>query len=102
MQTHRRKKVEIVVEAAFVRPVLDWLKEMGATGYTLIPKVSGDGHHGERAAGDISRVFDNVLIIAIVREEVAYRILEDSLKVLANATGIVYLSDVEVARAGHF
>jgi len=102
MPAHRRKKIEIVVEAPLARKVLDWLARRGVTGHTLIPHVSGSGRHGARGPGEVSGIFENVLIVAIARDEVAYRVLEDVETELRDTVGIVCLSDVEVARGEHF
>jgi len=102
METHRRKKVEIVIEAVRAQDALDWIAGHGATGHTLIPHVTGAGRQGRQAGGDVTRLFENVLIIAITREDVARRMLEDSVQFFKNYTAIVYLSDVEVARGEHF
>lgn len=102
METHRRKKVEIVIEAVRARDALEWIAGYGVTGHTLIPHVTGAGHQGRQAGDDLAGVFENVLIIAITREDIARRILEDSVRMFENYTAIVYLSDVEVARGEHF
>lgn len=102
METHRRKKVEIVIESVRAQDALDWITSYGVTGHTLIPHVTGAGHQGRQAGDDLTRLFENVLIIAITREEIARRILEDSVQMFENYTAIVYLSDVEVARGEHF
>ncbi|MBM3645751.1 MAG: hypothetical protein FJX02_15610 [Alphaproteobacteria bacterium] len=102
MTVHRRKKIEIVVEAAMLADVVEWLTEHGVKGYTTVPKVSGFGRQGRRQAEDPARVFENVLVIAIAGEETARRILAESVERLRDYAAIVYLSDVEVARPDHF
>jgi len=99
---HRRKKIEVVIEAPLTRAVIDWLGGQGVKGYSLIPRVSGGGHHGERQNDDVTRVFENVLIIAVAPEAVARKVLEQFHSRFPNVTGIIYLSDVDVARSEHF
>lgn len=99
---HRRRKIEIIIEAPLSRAVVAWLGELGIKGYSMIPRVSGGGAHGERSTDDVTRVFENVMILAIAPEAQARQVLEDFHRRFANATGIVYLSDVEVARPDHF
>jgi len=99
---HRRRKIEIIIEATLARAVVAWLAESGIRGYSLIPRVSGGGVHGERGSDDVTRVFENVMIIAIGTEQQAQAVLGGFHQRFANATGIVYLSDVEVARPDHF
>ncbi|MBX9944715.1 MAG: hypothetical protein K2Y40_11600 [Reyranella sp.] len=102
MDIHRRKKIEIVVESGMVPDVVDWLIGHGVKGYTTVPKVSGFGRQGRRQTEEISRVFENTLVIAIAPEATARRILAESVERLRDYAAIVYLSDVEVARPDHF
>ena len=55
MEFHKRKKIEIVVEAVKARDVLAWLARRGVKGYSLIPNVSGFGRQGARTAGLFAR-----------------------------------------------
>ena len=102
MTLSRKKKVEIVVEVTRARQLLQAIEETGATGYTVIPNVSGMGHQGKRGDDDVLGVFYNVLIIVITTEEVAMKVLDRCQTLLENYTGIVYVSDVEVIRDAHF
>ena len=102
MNVHRRKKIEIVVESSIVPDVVEWLTTHGVKGYTTVPKVSGFGRQGLRQTEEISRVFENTLVIAIAPEETARRILAESVEQFRDYAAIVYLSDVEVARPDHF
>ncbi len=102
MTLSRKKKVEIVVEVSRARQLLRAIEELGATGYTVIPNVSGMGHQGKRGDSDIFGVFRNVLIILITTEKVAFKVIDRCQTLLENYTGIVYISDVEVIRDDHF
>jgi nitrogen regulatory protein PII len=99
---HRRKKVEIVCERAILDDVVEWLREAGVTGHTVIPHIAGRGRQGRRDGEEASRVLENALVIAITREDVARRLLNESVERLRDFTAIVYLSDVDVARPDHF
>lgn len=102
MQTHRRKKVEIVVEVMRAPRIVEMIEKAGAKGYTVIPNVSGKGRRGVRGDGDVVNVFQNALIIVITTEEIAARIVEEAHRLLENYAGVVFLSDVEVVREDHF
>ena len=101
-QLWRKKKVEIVVEAARARAMIEMIEKAGAKGYTVVPDVSGKGHRGVRDEGHLSDVFRNVLIIVIAAEDIATRIVETSQSLLEHYAGIVVVSDVEVVRDEHF
>ena len=100
--THARKKVEIIVERAQMRRVLDLVERLGATGYTVIPTLAGKGHHGPRAEDGVARVFESVMVIAITTEPVAKALLAEVSAAMRDYIGIVAVSDVEVARPEHF
>lgn len=102
MEMHRKKKVEIILEAAIAGRMVDMVERAGARGYTVVPQVSGKGNRGVRGEGHVVDVFRNVLIIVIASAEVASRIVEQAQPLLTDYAGIVYVSDVEVVRAGHF
>ena len=102
MARTRRKKVEIVVEAPHLRTALAWLAAAGAPGWTVVPQVSGAGRQGARGGSDVTGVFQNALVVVIAPEDVAYRLLDDSVAALRDVAAIVYVSDVEVARGDHF
>lgn len=102
MPGHPRKKIEIIVEAPLQRAVLDWLSGQGVKGWSLLPKVIGGGQHGERSGDDVTRAFDNVMIVAVTAEPVARQVLDGFHQRFANAVAIVYISDVEVARPDRF
>lgn len=97
-----KKKVEIVVEAARARAIIEMIERAGATGYTVVPQVSGKGARGIRDDAHLSDVFRNVLIIVVASEEVAVRIVEASQPILEHYAGIVMVSDVGVVRNEHF
>lgn len=101
-QLHRKKRVEIIVEAARAPAMLDMIEAEGAKGYTVISDVSGKGNRGVRGEGRLSDVFRNVMIIVIANEAAAARIVAASQKLLEDFAGIVVISDVEIIRDEHF
>jgi nitrogen regulatory protein PII len=98
----RRKKVEIVIDATALDRVLDIVRQAGARGHTVVPNVGGRGDRGVRAGDDLFGVFQNALVIAIVDDAAADRIVTGVLEVLKTRPGIVYTSDVEIAREDQF
>lgn len=102
MQLYRKKRIEIIVEAARAGAVIAMIENAGAKGYTVVPQVSGKGHRGIRGEAHLSDVFRNILIIVIASEETTNSILEESQALLENYAGIVSISDVEVIRNEHF
>ena len=102
VQLYRKKRIEIIVEAARASAVIEMIEKAGARGYTLVPQVSGKGNRGIRGEAHLSDVFRNVLIIVIASEETTNMVVEQSQALLENYAGIVSVSDVEVVRNEHF
>lgn len=103
MQLHARKRLEIVVEKRRLQTVLDILDaDAEVTGYTILPCLGGRGHTGSRMPQPFSDVLDNVLVLAILKEDVAIRVIEALSPLIDEIVAIVALSDVQVMRAGHF
>ena len=103
MEMHQRKRLEITVEKRRLQTVIDLLDKDGeVTGYTVLPSLGGRGHTGARAPQPYSDVLDTVIVIAIVKEAVASRLVEKLAPLIDQIVGIVALSDVQVMRGGHF
>ncbi|MDZ4052769.1 MAG: hypothetical protein U1E24_05815 [Phenylobacterium sp.] len=102
VQLYKKKRLEIIVEVARSRAVIEMVEKAGARGYTMVPQVSGKGNRGVRGEAQLSDVFRNVLIIVIAAEDIATRIIDQSQALLENYAGIVVVSDVEVVRDEHF
>lgn len=102
MKLYAKKKLEFVVEAACAPMIIDMLDKVGATGYTMVPNVSGKGVRGVRNDAHLSDVFSNVLIIVVTTKEIAMRAVDESQAVLEHYAGITTLSDVDVVRDEHF
>nr|WP_167222160.1 DUF190 domain-containing protein [Pelagibius litoralis]NIA68023.1 DUF190 domain-containing protein [Pelagibius litoralis] len=102
METHHRKKLDIIVEAPLQRRVVALLEEQEVRGYTVMPCLAGKGADGTWQQGEISDAFSMRLIVVIAREEAARRIMEAAHELLRDYSAIITLSDVEVIRADHF
>jgi nitrogen regulatory protein PII len=88
------KRLEIVLEHAQLHRVRMILDEH-ATGYTVIPNVTGYGHHGCREGGLL-------MIVTIVTPDHVDPIVDALLPVLYERCGIVTIGEVGVLNATHF
>lgn len=103
MALHARKKLEITIEKRRLQTLVDLLDADGeVTGYTILRTLGGRGHTGERLPQPYSDVLDTVVVVTIVKEEVAERLLTALTPLLEEVVGIVVVSDVQVMRPGHF
>jgi nitrogen regulatory protein P-II 2 len=97
MDTHARKLLTIITEAAIERALVADARRFGAHGYTVLD-VRGGGMHGEReGAWEADRSIEMQIVCAA---EVAERIAGHVLAQYAPHYGVtLYLSDVAVFRA---
>lgn len=90
----KMKRLEMVVETHAV-PLVVKLLQKHATGYTMVPNVTGLGEHGERA-GDIT------LLVTVTTSDHVDPIINAVMPLLNARSGIVMVTDVAVQRAEHF
>lgn len=102
MRLHRKKKVEIVTDTSMRDEVARLLMDHGATGYTLLPEVSGQGSRGVRDSDDIFDVFSNVQFTVVCAQATADKIVQEVMRLLEEHPRMVLVSDVDVVRDDHF
>jgi len=97
-QRYVKKRLEIIVENALVRRVLNLLQKEGARGYTVLPASSGIGDAGAWQRDDITPALGRTAILVIADEDQALRLAEAAYDLLADHATMILLSDVEVFR----
>ncbi len=90
----KMKRMEIALETAQRDEVLK-LIEAHATGYSVVPNVTGFGEHGFRDG-------HMTLIVTVVTDDHMEAILDLIMPVIKERSGIVTISDVYVMRPEHF
>ncbi len=102
MQTHKAKRVEIVIEAPLERRLTEALEQAGVTGYTILPVLGGGGRSGHWSReGQVGRS-GMVAVICLIRPERLDPLLEAAFAVVERHIGVVSVSDCEVLRAERF
>jgi nitrogen regulatory protein PII len=89
------KRLEIVLERDQI-PMVCGVLGQHSTGYTIIPEVTGYGHHGKRESGE------TVLLVTVVTRDHIDPILDILIPLLNQRSGVVLISDVQVLRGDHF
>ncbi len=103
MELHRKKRVEIIIEAPLLRRLVSKLELRGVSGYSVLPVLSGFGHEGHwEATGSIGDAGRMVAVICILDAAECGALLDDIYSLIASQIGIVSISDVEVIRSTHF
>ena len=100
---HRMKKIEVIVSGENESLISNMLNEANVSGFTLIRNVSGKGHHGFHEG---KLLFNDkavlVMFIAVAPEEAIASIVIGMKSLLENSAGVMFVSDVSVARVDYF
>ncbi|MDX2259938.1 MAG: DUF190 domain-containing protein [Hyphomicrobiaceae bacterium] len=103
METFRKKRIDIMVEAPLMQRVLTLLDEHGVSGYTVLPVLAGRGKDGAwHRDGIVGRAGALVMIFCILDEARVGAVLEPLFALVSRQIGIVTVSDVEVVRGAQF
>ncbi len=102
MQTHKAKRVEIIIEAVMERRLTEVLVEAGVTGFTVLPVSGGSGRSGQwTREGQVGRA-GMVAVVCLIRPERLEGLLEAAFRVVNRHIGVVSVTDCEVLRAERF
>lgn len=103
MKLHRKKRIEIIIEAPLLRRVVNSLEARRVNGYSVLPVLSGFGHEGRWEAtglvGDAGRM---LALVCIVDPAECDGLIEDIYPLIASQIGILSIAEVEVVRSEHF
>lgn len=100
---NKKLRLELIIESPALRRAEDLLRDAGATGWTVVPAISGFGGQTRWSRGtDISEATDMVVLICIADEDVLEPALKTILSMLDRRIGVVNVSDVRVLRPGLF
>ncbi len=103
MQTHKAKRVEIIIEAVMETRLTNALKKAGVTGFSILPVLGGSGSSGQWSGeGQVSRAGGLVNVVCVIRPERVDGLLEAAFAVVEKHIGIVSVVDCEVLRAERF
>ncbi len=100
---HRMKKIEVIVSGENESLISNMLNEANVSGFTLIRNVSGKGHSGFHEG---KLLFNDkavlVMFIAVAPEEAIVSIAIGMKSLLEKSSGVMFVSDVSVARVDYF
>jgi len=103
MQTHKAKRVAIIIELVMQNRLTEALEGAGVTGYTILPVLGGSGRSGAWSReGQVSRAGGMAQVVCVIRPERLDALLEAAFKVVERHIGVVTVSDCEVLRAERF
>ncbi len=97
------KKVEVIVRGQCLKDVEALLDRVKVSGYTIIPDISGKGHHGMHEGHLLfNEMHSMVMVITVMPKEKVATVLEGMKPILEHHSGVVFISDVEVIRRDYF
>jgi nitrogen regulatory protein PII len=103
MQTHKAKRVDIIIEAVMEKRLTAALHSAEVTGYTVLPVLAGSGRSGQwTREGEIGRAGGMVNVSCIVRPERVDPLLDAAFAVVERHIGVVSVVDCEVLRSERF
>ncbi|MBU6373691.1 MAG: hypothetical protein KJS97_13275 [Alphaproteobacteria bacterium] len=102
MQTHRRRKIEIIVESAILKRTEALLTECGVHVFTVLDGREGRGLAGRWEDENVADALEQRMIVAVTTAEVAEKVFARMAEIFARYPGVIYASDVDVLRAERF
>lgn len=103
METHAKKRFEIIVELPLQAKITKLLDTQAVHGYTIYTVQGGSGHQGvwqrDGLVGEAGRM---IAIVCIVDPSRADELLEAIYAAIERQIGIVSVSDVVVVRSERF
>lgn len=103
MQSHHKKRIDIMIEQPLLRRMLELLDDSGVKGYTVLPVLAGKGVDGAwHVDGTVGRAGSLALIFCIVDEARINEVLDPVFSLVQKQIGIVTISDVAVIRKEQF
>ncbi len=103
MQTHKAKRVAIIIEQVMQTRLTDAMAKAGVTGWTVLPVLGGSGKSGAWSReGQVTRAGGMVQVVCVVRPDRMDALLDAAFGVVERHIGIVTISDCEVLRAERF
>lgn len=103
LATHRKKRIEVIIETPVLSRLLDDLDRLSVTGYTVLPALAGRGRTGSWRRDDaVNPAGQMVCVVCITDQQKVESVLGAVHGLLSRQIGIVSVSDVEVIRQEHF
>jgi nitrogen regulatory protein PII len=96
-------KIEVVVSGADAAAIRELFRTVGATGFTCLSGVSGLGHHGYHQGRLLFNEQATLeLLITVVSDEKVEPLLAGLRPLLAESSGVMFVSDTYVSRPEYF
>lgn len=98
VETHARKRLEVIVEQMYLGRVVEILDGRGAMGYTIMPTLAGKGTRGQWTPDPSKPVGSRVVIIAVAQDSAIEGIMGGLRDLFTEIPGVAFVSDTVVLR----
>lgn len=98
VETHARKRLEVIVEHVYLGRVVEILDDRGAMGYTILPTLAGKGTRGQWTPDPSMPFGSRVMIMAVAQDSAIEGIMRGLRELFAEIPGVAFVSDTEVLR----
>jgi PII-like signaling protein len=102
IQTHPRKRLEMIVDEPHLPRFIRLFEQMKVRGYTILESKSGKGSRGAWAPARLSNVDDRVMVVAVTDGETVEQLLVELQDLFEELPGVAFVSDVQVIRPDRF
>ena len=102
VETIRRRRIEVLVDAPLARLVVEQALAAGITGYTLLPTLEGQGASGHWTDDQLSGAQAKLMFLSVTNQGKADAFVDRIGPLLDRYGLILLLSDVDVVRANKF
>lgn len=103
MQTHKAKRVAVIIETVMQSRLTNAMETAGVSGYSVLPVLGGGGRSGAWSReGQIGRGSGMVQVVCIIAPERLDVLLNEAFPVVEKHIGVISVSDCEVLRAERF
>jgi len=99
IETIRRRRIEVLVDAPLARRIVDHALAVGIAGYTLLPTLEGQGASGHWSDDQLSGAQSKLMFLSVTNADKADAFVERVGPLLDSYGLILLLSDVDVVRA---
>ena len=103
MQLHRKKRIEIILEAPGLRRLTEILERVQVTGYTVLPAIAGNGRGGPWSeAGQVTDAERMVCVMCLLDPARIDEVIGPIFELVKRHIGLISVSDAEVIRGERF
>ncbi|WP_109356938.1 hypothetical protein [Sphingorhabdus sp. EL138] len=100
--TVQRKRIEILVDNPLIPKIINYVKQVDISGWSVIKIASGGGRDGRWQQDEVSGAAAKSLILMIANQEKAAQLTDALAPLLDSHSLLLTIANVEVVRGDRF